>query len=44
MEEHEKIVLEMTDEVRKRIDDRRILEDDIRKVIDNAEKSGKRLR
>jgi hypothetical protein len=34
----------MTDEVRKRIDDRRILENDIRQVIDQAEKSGKRLK
>ena len=39
MAEYDQIVLEMTEEVRKRIDDRRIMEDDIRKVIDNAEKS-----
>jgi len=44
VEEDEKMLLDMKDEVRRRIDDRRILEDDIRKVIDNAEKSGKRLR
>jgi hypothetical protein len=36
-------MLTMTDEVRKRIDDRRILENDIRRVIDQAEKTGKRL-
>ncbi|MGD0844102.1 MAG: pyridine nucleotide-disulfide oxidoreductase/dicluster-binding protein [Geobacteraceae bacterium] len=44
MEEYENIMLTMTDEVRKRIDDRRILENDIRQVIDQAEKSGKRLK
>jgi Fe-S oxidoreductase len=44
MEEHEKIELRMTDDVRKRIDGRRILENDIRMVIDHAEKSGKRLK
>jgi hypothetical protein len=42
--DYEKIALRMTDEVRKRIDERRILEDDIRRVIDHGEKSGKRLR
>jgi hypothetical protein len=42
--EHEEIVLEMTEEVRRKIDGRRILEDDIRKVINNGEESGKRLR
>ncbi|HEX9024136.1 MAG TPA: FAD-dependent oxidoreductase [Geobacteraceae bacterium] len=44
MEEYENIRLAMTEEVRKRIDDRRILENDIRQVIDHAEKSGKRLK
>ena len=43
VEEYEKIVLGMTEEVRRRIDERRILEDDIRKVISHAEESGKRL-
>jgi NADPH-dependent glutamate synthase beta subunit-like oxidoreductase len=43
MEDYEKIVLDMTEEVRRRIDERRILEDDIRKVISHAEESGKRL-
>ena len=43
MEDYEGIALQMTPEVRRRIDDRRILEDDIRRVIDHAEQSGKRL-
>ena len=43
LEEHENINLTMTDEVRKRIDDRRILENDIRRVIAHGERSGKRL-
>jgi hypothetical protein len=43
MEEIEKIALRMDPEVRRRIDERRILEDDIRRVIDHAELSGKRL-
>ena len=43
LEEYENIVMEMSEEVRRRIDDRRILEDDIRKVINHAEQSGKRL-
>ncbi len=43
VEDYEKIVLDMTEEVRRRIDERRILEDDIRKVISHAEESGKRL-
>jgi Fe-S oxidoreductase len=43
LEEFEKFVLEMTEEARRKIDERRILEDDIRKVIDHAERSGKRL-
>jgi len=44
MEEHEKIRLDISAEVLRRIDDQRILEDDIRKVIDYAEKNQKRLR
>jgi hypothetical protein len=44
MAEHEGIALFMTEEVRRRIDERRILEDDIRKVIHQAEQSGKRMR
>lgn len=42
--EHEKIRLEISAEVMRKIDDRRILEDDIRKVIHNAESNRKRLR
>lgn len=41
--EHEKLKLTLSPEVRKRIDERRILEEDIRKVIFQAESSGKRL-
>ncbi len=44
MKEYEKIKLDIPDEVFRRIDDRRILEDDIRKVIDYAERNGKKLR
>ncbi|HTY20639.1 MAG TPA: 4Fe-4S dicluster domain-containing protein [Geobacteraceae bacterium] len=44
MEDWGNIRLDMTDEARKRMDDRRILENDIRKVIDHAEQSGNRLR
>ena len=44
MAEHEGITLFMTDEVQRRIDERRILEDDIRQVIHQAEQSGKRLK
>jgi NADPH-dependent glutamate synthase beta subunit-like oxidoreductase len=43
VEGYEKITLQMTEEVRKRIDCRRILEDDIRRVIDHGERTGKRL-
>ena len=43
VEEYQKITLAMTAEVRRRIDERRILEDDLRRVIDHAERSGKRL-
>jgi NADPH-dependent glutamate synthase beta subunit-like oxidoreductase len=42
-EEHDMITLFMTEEVRRRADDRRILESDIRRVIHHAEESGKRL-
>ena len=41
--EHENIVLRMTPDVRRRIDERRILEDDLRQVIDYAEQTGMRL-
>ena len=42
--EHENITLSMTDDVRRRVDERRILEDDIKKVIHHAERNGKRLK
>jgi hypothetical protein len=41
---YENITLEMTPEIRRRIDERRILEDDISMVINHAERTGKRLR
>jgi len=44
MEEYENIKLSISDEVRRRIDDRRILENDIRQVIHQAEETGKRLK
>jgi hypothetical protein len=44
MEEYEKIDLRFAPEVRRKIDDRRILEDDIRKVIDHAERTGLKMR
>lgn len=44
METFESIRLEMIPEVRCRIDERRILEDDIRRVIEHAERTGKRLK
>ena len=44
VEAYETIHLEMAPEVRRSIDERRILEDDIRQVIDHAERTGKRLR
>ena len=40
----EGIVLQMTPEVRRRVDERRILEDDIAAVIEHAEQTGQRLR
>ncbi|MFA7405584.1 MAG: pyridine nucleotide-disulfide oxidoreductase/dicluster-binding protein, partial [Pelobacteraceae bacterium] len=40
---YEQIALTMTPDVRRRIDERRILEDDIRMVIYHAERTGKRL-
>lgn len=43
-EEYEKLNLTMSPEVRKRIDERRILEEDIRKVIYRAESTGKKMR
>jgi hypothetical protein len=43
LEEHEKMALLMTSDVRRKIDERRILESDIKKVIDHAERTGKRL-
>ena len=43
VEAYEKITLHMTPEVRRRIDERRILEDDLRQVVDHAEQTGKRL-
>jgi hypothetical protein len=44
VEDHEKIVLNISAEVLRTIDGRRILENDLRKVIDHAERSGKKLR
>jgi Fe-S oxidoreductase len=41
---YENIRLVMTPEVRRRIDERRILEDDVRKVIEHAERFGQRLK
>jgi Fe-S oxidoreductase len=41
--EHESITLQMTEEVFRAIDRRRILKDDIRKVINHAEKTGNKL-
>ena len=41
---HEDITLEMTPEIRCRLDERRILEDDISMVIDHAERTGQRLK
>lgn len=42
--EYEAITLQMTEEVFRAIDRRRILKDDIRKVINHAEKTGNKLR
>jgi Fe-S oxidoreductase len=44
VEEYENIKLIISDDVFRKIDDRRILENDIRKVIDNAERHGKKMR
>ncbi|MEI6205795.1 MAG: pyridine nucleotide-disulfide oxidoreductase/dicluster-binding protein [Desulfuromonadales bacterium] len=41
---YENIRLEMTPEVLRRTDERRILEDDIKMVIDHVERTGKRIR
>ena len=43
VEHYEKIILRMAPEVRRRIDERRILENDLRQVIDHAQRTGKRL-
>jgi len=43
MEEHHKIKLAMSPEVRERLDKRRILDEDIQKVIHQAESTGDRL-
>ena len=43
MEDHEKIVLHMSPDVREVLDRRRILKEDVRKVIKHAEKSGDRF-
>ena len=44
VERYENIRLEMTSELLRITDERRILEDDIKMVIDHAERSGKRLK
>jgi hypothetical protein len=44
VEEYEKLKLTIPPEVLKRIDERRILEEDIRKVILHGETSGKKMR
>ena len=44
VEDYENVRLHIAPEVRRRIDDRRILEDDLRRVIDHAERTGKRLK
>lgn len=44
VEEYEKIDLYIDDEVAATMEERRILREDVRKVIDNAEKTGKRFR
>lgn len=41
---YQNITLRMTPEVLRRIDERRILEDDLKRVIDHAERTGQRLR
>ena len=43
MDEHEKIVLSMSDDVRELLDKRRILLEDAQKVIQHAERSGERF-
>jgi Fe-S oxidoreductase len=43
VEQYEKIILRMAPEVRRRIDERRILENDLRQVIEHAQRTGKRL-
>jgi len=44
VEAYEQIPLDMTPEVRRRIDERRILEDDVGMVIEHAERTGQRLK
>jgi Fe-S oxidoreductase len=44
LEEYEKLKLMISPDVLKRVDERRILEEDIRKVILHAETSGKKMR
>ena len=41
--EYEKLRIMMTEEIRRTIDERRILENDLRQVIDHAQASGRRL-
>ena len=43
MEEYEKIKLVISPEVRRILEDRRVLDDDLRKVIAQAEENGDRL-
>jgi Fe-S oxidoreductase len=43
MEEYEKIVLHISNDVLERMEERRILREDVQKVIDHAEKIGARL-
>ena len=43
MEEHRTIKLIMTTEINSLLDERRILTEDVKKVIHHAEKSGQRL-
>jgi hypothetical protein len=43
MEEYEKIVLRISGDILERMEERRILREDVQKVIDHAEKMGARL-
>jgi Fe-S oxidoreductase len=40
---HDELTIHMTAEVRRKIDERRILENDLRQVIDHAQRTGRRL-